>query len=123
MWRLAFVALTACNFFESEPEQETRPLATQSRVECEAQATDLGFECATVYLFQMAADNPLGQIEKCVPARYLDEAVTRYGGARVSDDSRFDVYAGDPPCVWSCPEAVDCNAWDGCDCPELPPLP
>ncbi len=121
MRRLLFL-LAACT--EVDPV-ETRPLAHPDRTQCEQQAASLGQQCATVWMFEMPASNPLGHVEKCVPFAYLDEAVKLYGGARPSDDERFEPYARlgiDPPCIWSCPEVADCNAYDSCECPS-PPAP
>jgi hypothetical protein len=118
--------LVGCNYFGSDatvsPDAAIdagRPVSPVTRAECETRAREMagyGAVCATVYMFDAPADNPLGHVEGCVPEIYLDEAQAKYGAARPSNDPRF---AGDaePPCIWTCPEVVDCNAYDSCLCP------
>lgn len=101
-----------------------RAVSPMTRDECEARVQELGnygAMCATVYAFDAPAANPLGHVEGCVPDVYLDEAQAKYGPAHPSTDPRFAGVAM-PPCIWTCPEVVDCNAYDSCLCPSPPAL-
>ena len=120
--RRLLLVLAACGVdVEAEP---ARALAHPDRAACEAQAAELGQLCGTVWMFDVPAENPLGRLEKCIPEIYLDAAVEEFGPALPSDDERFAPYVAmgiDPPCIWSCPEVVDCNAYDSCLCPGVRP--
>ena len=115
------IALAACTTVDRiDDHVDVNP--DQDR--CEIEAALRGAECAVVYEFARQSRSHLGNVELCVPARYLGAAEIENGPSWPSDDERFTKYTHgliDPPCFWVCPAVVGCNAFDSCFCLEPAP--
>lgn len=103
---LAIVALAACS---TDFDIPSAPGVFVGEQYCIAYSLD----CGQVYEFAAVADNPLGHVELCVLDGDLDDAIAKYGPARLSTSPRFN---GGNLCVWQCPSARGCNAYNSCWC-------